>query len=563
MLIISSVVVAQQTASTLDPSQVYNTGNLVNNTTSPTNTTSTWQNVGSWNQGLPCWSPQDSYYGAYCGPAPYFNNGSFNFSWGVTDVHQYVSIANALPNSGTGLRVNGYNFGFTAKNGNGWDGGGLDTLSAYVTFYGNDGKTVRSDYYNLNYQFNWTTFNLGKNFDMPYATKDLSTVRYGFIGGDTSNYWAGPYGPEIYNISFSLNYSVDPCFNNPLYSPTCPGYMDALAKLLPPAPTIDNTVTNTTTTATTTVTTTIVADPISPTVTVTSTPISSPTSNTSSTSSASTSASTSTASTNSATATATNTQTKEGGSSQSSTSLGLSVISKNQQREQNITNQAVQTATTTAANAAQQSQQEAISVAAQAVANSTTSAATTNMSMSNGTGLKSTSSSGTGLSLPGLNSDIVPNTQSQQMMGNNSFVTNQETKQTFSPIVTNNPASLLTYTENVTLNQSDFLTNRTNPINEVIEAKQSVPQNNSVQPIGSSVNRNAGDNEAAGGVSIAKMAVAPTGYGDYLNFTMRDAAFYAPKEVYKNQRNVDNARALRLLTNDSKHKEMVEMQYAK
>jgi hypothetical protein len=59
------------------------------------------------------------------------------------------------------------------------------------------------------------------------------------------------------------------------------------------------------------------------------------------------------------------------------------------------------------------------------------------------------------------------------------------------------------------------------------------------------------------------MALAPTGYADYLNFTMRDAAFYAPKEVYRNQRNVDNARALRQMTNDSRHREMVEMQYAK
>jgi hypothetical protein len=57
------------------------------------------------------------------------------------------------------------------------------------------------------------------------------------------------------------------------------------------------------------------------------------------------------------------------------------------------------------------------------------------------------------------------------------------------------------------------------------------------------------------------MAIAPTGYGDYLNFTMRDVAFYAPKEVYKNQKNVDNARLLRQLTNDAKHREMVDQQY--
>ena len=36
---------------------------------------------------------------------------------------------------------------------------------------------------------------------------------------------------------------------------------------------------------------------------------------------------------------------------------------------------------------------------------------------------------------------------------------------------------------------------------------------------------------------------------------------YAPKEVYRNQRNVDNARLLRQLTNDSRHQEMTEQQY--
>lgn len=551
MLIISSIVVAQQTT-VLDPSQVSNTGNLVNNSTSPTDTTSTWQNVGSWNQGLPCWGPGGP---VYCGPQPYFNNGSFNFSYGMTDVYQVANIAKALPNSGTGLRVNGFNFGFTAKNGNGWDGGQQDYLEAYVKFYGSDGKIAQSYNYGnyTNRKYDWTTFNFSETFNTPYASKDLNSVQYGFVGMDT-NYWAGPYGPEIYNISFSLKYSVDPCATNVLYSPTCPGYLDALAKLAPSSTTESADTTNTTTTPTTTVTTTITADPTSPTVTVTSTPVAPSSSSTTSTTNSS--STTSTAST-----TPTSTPTKEGSSQNTSTSIGLSVIARNQQREQSIANQAVQNATTTAANAAQQSQQEAMSVASQAVANSTTSAATTNTSMSSGTGIRMSGTSSTGLTLPGLSPDILPNAQSQQMMSNNSFISNQDTRQSFNPIITNNPSSLLSYTESVTYNQSDFLTNRTNPLNEVIEAKQNVPQTNSVQPIGSSVNRNVGDNDVAGGVSIARMAVAPTGYGDYLNFTLRDAAFYAPKEVYRNQRNVDNARALRQLTNDSKHQEMVEQQY--
>jgi hypothetical protein len=117
--------------------------------------------------------------------------------------------------------------------------------------------------------------------------------------------------------------------------------------------------------------------------------------------------------------------------------------------------------------------------------------------------------------------------------------------------------------ETVALLSPNFLTDKSNPLTDIVEAKQTIPQNSTISTVGPSVNGNAGDNDVAGGVSLNKMALAPVGYGDYLNLTLRDAAFYAPKEVYRNQRNVDNQRALRLLTNDSKHKEMVEMQYAR
>ena len=194
--------------------------------------------------------------------------------------------------------------------------------------------------------------------------------------------------------------------------------------------------------------------------------------------------------------------------------------------------------------------------------------ALTNTSMSNGTGIKASSTSQTGLSLPGMNADILPNQQSQQAMINNSnnivaSVSTQDNKQLINPVIVSNQTIVNGQPETIIQTQPDFLTNRTNPLNEVIEAKQNVPQTNSVQSIGSSVNRNVGDNDVAGGVSITRMALAPIGYNDYLSLTLRDSAFYAPKEIYKNQRNVDNARLLRQLTNDSKHKEMVEQQYVR
>jgi hypothetical protein len=44
---------------------------------------------------------------------------------------------------------------------------------------------------------------------------------------------------------------------------------------------------------------------------------------------------------------------------------------------------------------------------------------------------------------------------------------------------------------------------------------------------------------------------------------MPDGSFYAPREIYKGQRNVDNQRLLRGLTggSDSLHEQMVNQQY--
>jgi hypothetical protein len=57
------------------------------------------------------------------------------------------------------------------------------------------------------------------------------------------------------------------------------------------------------------------------------------------------------------------------------------------------------------------------------------------------------------------------------------------------------------------------------------------------------------------------MATTPVGYNQYLNLVIADAAFYAPKEIYKGQRNVDNVRALRQMSSDRLHQEMVNQQY--
>lgn len=118
-----SVSNAQNTSGQLDPTQLYNTGNIVQPT--PQGGPTPWVN-GVYQDNLTCWAGGDP---GYCGPNAIVRPGNnINFSYGLTNLYQMQSVADALPNSGTGLRVNGYNFSFMAKNGNGWDDGRLDVL---------------------------------------------------------------------------------------------------------------------------------------------------------------------------------------------------------------------------------------------------------------------------------------------------------------------------------------------------------------------------------------------------------------------------------------------------
>jgi hypothetical protein len=209
---------ASTNAQTVD----YTTGDLINSGTSPTDTTSTWNN-GVYVNTL-CFQAGQA---GNCGPNPSVRaaSGSINFSYGQTDLNQVVNINRALAAGGSGVQLSGFNFGFMAKNGNGWDNGQQDYLDAYVKFYNAGGGLAATyDYASqTNRKYNWTNFQFSETFSSPVAATNFSNARVGFIGRDT-NYWAGNYGPEIYNVSFSLKYSVDPCKLNAAYSPTCAGF---------------------------------------------------------------------------------------------------------------------------------------------------------------------------------------------------------------------------------------------------------------------------------------------------------------------------------------------------
>ena len=217
MLFLALSFISHSKAQTVDPS----TGNLINSGTTPTDTTSVWNN-GVYVNTL-CFHAGEP---DNCGPKPSIRSGgNINFSYGQIDLNQVVNINRALAAGGSGVQLSGFDFGFRAKNGNGWDDGRQDYLAAYVKFYGSNGNQVANyDYTSqTNQKYNWTNFNFNETFSNPQLASLYSTARVGFIGRD-NNFWAGNYGPEITNVSFSLKYKVDPCSLNPAYSPNCSGF---------------------------------------------------------------------------------------------------------------------------------------------------------------------------------------------------------------------------------------------------------------------------------------------------------------------------------------------------
>ena len=549
-------------AQDLVPGQIYQTGNIVIPTT--TGSGSTWTGAVYQDQ-LTCWGqPGDT---GYCGPQAIVRpGGNLNFSYGSTYVYQQQHINTILP-AATGLQVNGYNFGFMAKNGNGWDDGRTDSLTALVRFWDNTGNKGANNLlygtsYNLNYKFNWTNFNYSENFQSPLTATNVGLVQYGFIGRD-NNGWAGPYGPELYGVNFSVKYSVDPCASNPLYSPTCKGYLDALNKLMPAAPTTVASIEYS-----------VPPDspppppPPPPGESAGPQPQQGPPpppgappppgqapqqqQATQQTAAASTQASA---------------QEKSNGAP-ANLSFALNLIAKNSEREKATAQQVVANAETQAQAAGDKAQQTATATASAAVAQSTSSTETS----FSGNGIQASgSSSRSSVSLVTIQQQASFSTALSTQ--NFTAVTNTQqisALQLVAPTAIENIQSTQNYSifstqeyrqqEQEQVTQTvNFLTDLNNPLRQILDAQQfqQVQQDQPEQ----ARNRDTTPNELAVGVNLAQMATQPQGYASYLNIALRDANFYEPKEVYKNQVNVDNIRVLRGLGSDQKHQDLVNLQY--
>ena len=598
------------------------TGNLINYSSSPTDTTSIWNNGVYVNQL--CFGAGQP---GNCGPNPSVREGNnINFSYGTVNLNQIVNINKALSIGGSGVQLSGFNFGFMAKNGNGWDDGRQDYLSAYVNFYNAAGGLAANyDYTSqTNQRYNWTLFNFSETFASPVAASSYSNAQVGFIGRD-NNFWAGTYGPEIYNVNFSLKYSVrpDPCIADPLSSPTCPGYALATVKNSILGSTVSNA------SATSFVPTINYAslgpaagpamigpDPTNPSPGPqgpmgpaaspqgpmgpaagpqgqdpnqnSGGPMDSPSQPGPQGPQQGPAAGPQPA--GGPPQTAQSAPQQSSGPSQAGPAAGpqqagpgrsndgpkmtpgaaLSVARAAQEKDKAVQATAVQSATRAFESAMQNSQtasSNAITMNQDMSASSATAAAqfatqTTQSSMQISGQTQQINNagqtySGTGISVAKANTSVF------SIDSLNNSTTGQVSSQTTSVTQFRNESK--TYeVEESTMQVASFggPGKAGNPLSDLMNQRMDMLQTN-IEQRSDSVKKNVQPNDLAGGVDVAAMAQIPKGYEAYSIVTLRDAPFYKPETIYKNNRTVDNARLLRGLTggSDAKHQDMVNSQY--
>ena len=107
---------------------------------------------------------------------------------------------------------------------------GIDDFFIEVEIYDAQGNVYATYQYDYSYSHNWTTHSGQELFTDPFLPPSyFGSVEVSAQGSDSAN-WQGHYGPEfnVQDSSFSVIFSANPCYQNPLYDPQCQGYANAL-----------------------------------------------------------------------------------------------------------------------------------------------------------------------------------------------------------------------------------------------------------------------------------------------------------------------------------------------
>jgi hypothetical protein len=518
-------------------------------------------------------------------------------------------------NYGFNWRVGTGFFGCTA-----WNQDGSCSWTMNTPAYANASVSLTSNSNQILHQKNYsftsegTSGSVSEKFLLP-SSMNQSLLGMGRITGSASG-----TGSSVEGAWATMIYTADPCVANPLYSPDCKGYAFAIAKQLAPPTSSTTTTDGTQATNTDPATGMAVSDPTQPPPPPGSQPpppgstppppgSEPPPGSQPPPGSPPPPGATQTASSNPS-STPANQPPPQGGSSQPkagevktagdsnkstssspvSLSSVMSMISSNQARIGNEAKTVVQAAESATAQTATSAQQQAESVAGAAVMQSMSSSST-GTSASSGTATRTTTQTQTSaFSLP---AGQTATTASIEAIRPPTQVTATETTQSMGTGLTTSTMSsqysLFTPPSvNVFSSVESPITNfgfqlpsgRMNSqveidsapqtegikmgsrstLNDAIEQRAILQNTTTQEQKTDAVNKNVQPNELAGKVDIASMATQPTGYQAY-SMMMPDVAFYAPKEIYKNQKNVDNTRLLRSLSSDRLHQEMVNQQY--
>ena len=168
--------------------------------------------------------------------APQTGNGT-TYYWSGTQQTLTNTIAISQALQAAGIQVDGFDYQCVFKNGHanrfsGQPGGGqVDPFEVVVNVYDSNGNLFKSYKYDYGNSFaNWTYDQGTETFNQNYLTPSyFGNVEVKVTGQDIAGQ-AGYWGPEFRadESYIYVNYSPDPCYNNQLYDPACPGYANAL-----------------------------------------------------------------------------------------------------------------------------------------------------------------------------------------------------------------------------------------------------------------------------------------------------------------------------------------------
>ena len=435
------------------------------------------------------------------GPVPIYNPNTNTITWSYSQYSalNIIGVNAALSAAGTGIRISGYNYSWEYYN----QDFNRGSLTAITQQYSSSGGLLEQYSYSLARTTDgWTLYSGTQRYNNEYDLASLGNFALYFVGRD-DRFWSGYYGPMVRNPSISFNYTVGAAQPEPdpcasPYSLSCPQNFVSYSE---PDPVIETApmVTN---------------EPVQEVVEA-------------SPQQASIQQSSQSTPTESASA-------QESSGSRVSTSTVLNILSREQARVGAVERSTVEATVEQSALQALQATQDAESIAAGAQAESISiSISAQESSQSGGTASNFTSSdsASSSISTSGSSGPRGADTQS---------IADSQTEETRNDAVSVSGFSA-----------TDVLKQETNVSREETQREQKTE----------TVRQNVPNNELAGNVTLASLGATPQGFQAY-SITMPDSSFYAPKEIYRNQRTVDNPAGRRLFGgSDRMHQEMVDQQY--